>query len=160
MPLELCHQNSVIRTLLLELCHQNSVIRTLSLELCHQNYVVRTMSLELCYQNQVIRTMPLEMRELCEKCQKSLAWQDDACICSYECTFCPKCSAEMRHVCPNCNGQLVQRPKREQRGSYRGSYKGSCKGSHKGSHIGQIAPAWLINRKDQPCASGVQPNPR
>ena len=34
-------------------------------------------------------------------------------ICSYECTFCGDCSADMDHVCPNCGGELVRRPRRE-----------------------------------------------
>jgi len=57
--------------------------------------------------------MPLEMRESCEKCQEPLAWQDDACICSYECTFCRNCTIEMHRICPNCGGELVPRPRRD-----------------------------------------------
>jgi len=34
-------------------------------------------------------------------------------ICSHECTFCGDCSADMDHVCPNCGGELVRRPRRE-----------------------------------------------
>ncbi len=36
--------------------------------------------------------MPLEMREHCEKCRVALPHEAAACICSYECTFCPACS--------------------------------------------------------------------
>jgi hypothetical protein len=32
--------------------------------------------------------------------------------CSYECTFCRWCAEEMAHLCPNCGGELVSRPKR------------------------------------------------
>ena len=53
------------------------------------------------------------MRELCERCGKELGWEDPASICSYECTFCKDCSADMDHVCPNCGGELVRRPRRE-----------------------------------------------
>lgn len=56
--------------------------------------------------------MTLEMREICEKCEVDLAADDDAFICSYECTFCPDCAEEMETVCPNCGGELVARPRR------------------------------------------------
>ncbi len=52
------------------------------------------------------------MRVLCERCGGALAADGDAVICSYECTFCPACDAELAHVCPNCGGELVARPKR------------------------------------------------
>jgi len=55
----------------------------------------------------------LEMRELCERCGEELGWEDPAFICSYECTFCKGCSADMDHVCPNRGGELVRRPRRE-----------------------------------------------
>jgi hypothetical protein len=56
--------------------------------------------------------MALEMRVKCERCTGGLGPGDPAMICSYECTFCPACSAEMRNVCPNCGGELVRRPRR------------------------------------------------
>ncbi len=56
--------------------------------------------------------MALEMRTECERCGAGLAHDADAVICSHECTFCPVCAAAMEHVCPNCNGELVPRPKR------------------------------------------------
>jgi hypothetical protein len=56
--------------------------------------------------------MPLAMKPECEKCHALLA-RDAACfICSYECTFCPPCTREMSHICPNCGGELVSRPRR------------------------------------------------
>ena len=54
----------------------------------------------------------LKMKSSCERCRVSLTFQDDANICSYECTFCSDCSSKMNDVCPNCNGELVARPKR------------------------------------------------
>jgi hypothetical protein len=57
--------------------------------------------------------MALEMRDRCEKCEQSLAMNGEALICSYECTFCPACARAMEHVCPNCGGELVPRPKRK-----------------------------------------------
>ena len=52
------------------------------------------------------------MRTSCERCNTALPADGDAVICSYECTFCTACGAEMEHVCPNCGGELVARPKR------------------------------------------------
>ena len=56
--------------------------------------------------------MPLEMKDRCESCQAVLAMDDEACICSYECTFCPTCTRKMKGICPNCGGELVHRPRR------------------------------------------------
>jgi hypothetical protein len=55
------------------------------------------------------------MREACEKCDTQLGHMDAARICSYECTFCPDCSAAMDDTCPNCGGELVARPTRRPR---------------------------------------------
>jgi hypothetical protein len=57
--------------------------------------------------------MALEMRERCEKCDRQLTATDDAYICSYECTFCEECTRGQDCICPNCGGELVQRPKRK-----------------------------------------------
>ena len=56
--------------------------------------------------------MALEMRPICERCQQALPMDGDAFICSYECTFCPTCTEEMKSICPNCGGELQERPKR------------------------------------------------
>lgn len=56
--------------------------------------------------------MALEYKTSCEKCNISLNMQSEACICSYECTFCETCATEMACICPNCYGELVKRPKR------------------------------------------------
>jgi hypothetical protein len=56
--------------------------------------------------------MALEMRSSCERCGKALTDDGSARICSYECTFCPDCAAAMNDVCPNCQGELVPRPRR------------------------------------------------
>jgi len=56
--------------------------------------------------------MALEMRAVCERCDAALAPEGNAVICSFECTFCPACGEAMAHVCPNCAGELVPRPKR------------------------------------------------
>jgi len=52
------------------------------------------------------------MRTVCERCGIALAADGTAFICSYECTFCSSCTAELAHVCPNCGGELVPRPRR------------------------------------------------
>ncbi len=57
----------------------------------------------------------LVMKPACEKCQKPLGHEEAACICSYECTFCPDCSALMNNKCPNCGGELLARPRRKPR---------------------------------------------
>ena len=56
--------------------------------------------------------MSLELRTECERCNAALAPDGEARICSYECTFCASCGDELQHVCPNCGGELLRRPKR------------------------------------------------
>jgi hypothetical protein len=56
--------------------------------------------------------MALEMRTSCERCETAVAPDGDAVICSFECTFCTACAEAMGHVCPNCGGELVRRPRR------------------------------------------------
>ena len=59
--------------------------------------------------------MALELRTVCERCGAGLAADGEAHICSYECTFCTTCAGELEHVCPNCGGELVPRPRRSAR---------------------------------------------
>jgi uncharacterized protein len=54
----------------------------------------------------------LEMRGVCERCGVGLETDGPAAICSYECTFCVECAEAKAHVCPNCGGELVPRPRR------------------------------------------------
>ena len=58
----------------------------------------------------------LELRPNCEGCDKDLpASSIEACICTYECTFCKSCVAEILYnVCPNCGGGFAPRPIRPQ----------------------------------------------
>ncbi|MBS0376455.1 MAG: DUF1272 domain-containing protein [Proteobacteria bacterium] len=58
--------------------------------------------------------MALELRPNCEWCDRDLPpASTDARICSYECTFCARCVAEVLHdVCPNCGGGFTPRPLR------------------------------------------------
>ena len=59
--------------------------------------------------------MSLEMRAGCERCGTNLTPDGPAFICGHECTFCEACAAEMEHICPNCGGELVRRPRRGER---------------------------------------------
>lgn len=56
--------------------------------------------------------MGLQMKPNCEKCGAVLPFLASAFICSYECTFCETCASEMQRRCPNCGGELQQRPRR------------------------------------------------
>ena len=54
----------------------------------------------------------LELRPNCENCDKDLPPEStDACICTYECTFCVNCVENiLQNVCPNCGGGFSARP--------------------------------------------------
>lgn len=54
----------------------------------------------------------LELRPNCELCDKDLPPDStEACICSYECTFCSSCvETVLNNVCPNCGGGFESRP--------------------------------------------------
>lgn len=54
----------------------------------------------------------LELRPNCELCDKDLpAESTEACICTYECTFCCHCvETVLNNVCPNCGGGFSPRP--------------------------------------------------
>ncbi len=54
----------------------------------------------------------LELRPICENCARPLPPDaPDAMICSFECTFCADCVADvLGDVCPNCGGDFVPRP--------------------------------------------------
>jgi len=56
----------------------------------------------------------LALRPNCECCDKDLPpAAEDALICSFECTFCRACAQQkLQSTCPNCGGNLVQRPVR------------------------------------------------
>lgn len=55
----------------------------------------------------------LEMRPDCERCGTDLpAEAPGAFICSFECTFCAQCADALDDRCPNCSGELMDRPAR------------------------------------------------
>ncbi|MFA9200464.1 MAG: DUF1272 domain-containing protein [Cypionkella sp.] len=55
----------------------------------------------------------LAMRPDCERCGADLpAEAPGAFICSLECTFCATCADALDDCCPNCGGELMDRPTR------------------------------------------------
>jgi hypothetical protein len=54
----------------------------------------------------------LELRPNCENCDADLPPSStNACICTYECTFCRDCVENiLNNVCPNCGGGFCDRP--------------------------------------------------
>ena len=56
----------------------------------------------------------LLLKPNCECCDKDLPPEStEARMCSFECTFCSSCAdSVLDGKCPNCGGELVQRPRR------------------------------------------------
>lgn len=56
----------------------------------------------------------LQLRPNCECCNLDLPPDSEqALICSFECTFCARCAADVLQLrCPNCGGELLRRPRR------------------------------------------------
>jgi hypothetical protein len=79
----------------------------------------------------------LELRPTCEHCDKPLPPAAlDARICSFECTFCAACVAQVLHdVCPNCGGGFSPRPIRPAHSwkgdNFLGAYPASTKRKHR-----------------------------
>jgi len=58
----------------------------------------------------------LQLRPNCECCDRDLPPDVEAYICTFECTFCPRCANEvLAGVCPNCAGNFCRRPLRPAR---------------------------------------------
>ncbi|NMW32247.1 DUF1272 domain-containing protein [Altererythrobacter sp. RZ02] len=58
----------------------------------------------------------LEMWPDCERCGADTpAAAAGAFICSFECTFCADCADKLDDACPNCGGELMDRPTRSQK---------------------------------------------
>ena len=73
----------------------------------------------------------LEMRPDCERCGCDLpADIHGAFICSFECTFCATCADALDERCPNCGGDLLDRPLRE--GAMLAKFPGSTERKFKG----------------------------
>ena len=79
----------------------------------------------------------LEIRPSCEHCHRALPPDSlEARICSYECTFCATCVAEvLENVCPNCGGGFAPRPIRPARdwkgGNFLGKHPSSTRVRHR-----------------------------
>ena len=57
-----------------------------------------------------------EMRPDCERCGTDLpAAAPGAFICSFECSFCADCADALDDLCPNCGGELMDRPTRSKK---------------------------------------------
>lgn len=56
----------------------------------------------------------LKMKAECERCAAPAPADAPGCfICSFECTFCRDCTeGPLAAICPNCGGNLVERPTR------------------------------------------------
>ena len=55
----------------------------------------------------------LDMRPNCQRCGADLlAHAPGAFICSLECTFCAECADALDDRCPDCGGELMDRPTR------------------------------------------------
>lgn len=78
----------------------------------------------------------LELRPTCEHCNKPLPPSStQAMICSFECTFCADCVANLLHnVCPNCGGGFTPRPVRPQHNWRDDNFLGNYPASHTIKH--------------------------
>ena len=54
----------------------------------------------------------MELRPNCECCDCDLPPEAEALICTFECTFCTDCADAVDERCPNCGGELLDRPTR------------------------------------------------
>ncbi len=55
----------------------------------------------------------LLLKPNCECCDRDLPPESaEARICSFECTFCASCADALEERCPNCGGDLLERPMR------------------------------------------------
>jgi hypothetical protein len=59
--------------------------------------------------------MALAMKPACETCKATLPASAEAFICSYECTYCATCAKGGAARCPTCQGELVRRPRRDEK---------------------------------------------
>ncbi|MBB5714938.1 DUF1272 domain-containing protein [Sphingomonas aerophila] len=73
----------------------------------------------------------LDMRPDCQRCGTDLpANAGGAFICSLECTFCAECADDLDERCPNCGGELLDRPTRT--GAALKKHPASTKRQHEG----------------------------
>lgn len=55
----------------------------------------------------------MEYRAECGRCRSPLTVQSSAYHCGHDCTYCPTCVRQLKFTCPNCAGELVRRPRRQ-----------------------------------------------
>ena len=60
-------------------------------------------------QNSALFKTMTAVKDSCEQCGKAITPPAPAECCSFQCTFCPDCADAMKHVCPNCSGELTAR---------------------------------------------------
>ncbi|MBV9149822.1 MAG: DUF1272 domain-containing protein [Candidatus Eremiobacteraeota bacterium] len=90
------------------------VLRHLLGESAGQNeYIVTVAGKGYRFAKPIESKLGLAMKGACEHCLMSLGVGSVAMICSYECTFCEICARRVELRCPNCGGELVQRPRRK-----------------------------------------------
>jgi hypothetical protein len=79
----------------------------------------------------------LQLRPSCENCDRPLPpAATEAMICSFECTFCAPCVAEVLHnVCPNCGGGFSARPVRPQHNWSQDNFLGKYPASTRVHHV-------------------------
>jgi hypothetical protein len=101
----------------------------------------------------------LDLRPTCEHCNKALPPESaEARICSFECTFCSDCVAQvLQGICPNCGGGFVPRPVRPahdwKNGNYLGRFPATGKITHK--PVDAASHALLVAR-----VAGIPPTDR
>ncbi|HEX2855686.1 MAG TPA: DUF1272 domain-containing protein [Opitutaceae bacterium] len=80
--------------------------------------------------------MALQLRPTCEHCNKPLPPDSlEAMICTFECTFCRGCVADvLGNVCPNCGGGFCDRPIRPRTNWKEDNYLGARPAAAKVTH--------------------------
>jgi hypothetical protein len=87
------------------------------------------------------------MKEACERCAAPLSDGSAAYVCSYECTFCDRCTSAMEYRCPNCGGELVQRKVKRQATTFAEAARELALLQVAATHLPAVAPG---SRADSP----------
>jgi len=88
----------------------------------------------------------LELRPNCELCDIDLPVDSlEACICTYECTFCLSCvENKLNNVCPNCGGGFQARPIRPKR-----AYRKSVSVDHQNPSMKRINTKYTVDEIEE-----------
>lgn len=84
----------------------------------------------------------------CERCHRSLLGGDEAFVCSYDCTWCRECAGGFGMKCPNCDGELTLRPRR----NARRTDPGEVAPPRARTQLAVGAPAGPTREEDRGCA--------